>query len=365
MAHVEKYTRAVTGHMLGHYDRSKEPSENIDTSRSHLNYNLAPQPLSQLTFLHKRLSEVKLQNRKDVNVMCDWILTAPKDLPTEEHEKFFGSAFNFMAARYGKENVISAYVHMDEAQPHMHFSFVPVVKCLKNGKQIEKVSAKEVINRHELRVFHDDLQKHIESDLGHEVSILNEATKEGNKSIADLKRRSATERLQEATAEATRILSEAQDGVKVLQQQEKTLQTQIESLQRDIMTSQQIKDVPHSKALMSDKLLVAPADFEALCKTAALAEGLLKEIKPARKINARAKEILQDAEKQGIEIVKEAQEKANSLLGLKESTKYRKKLEHIENVINSSPQLRNDYQRAEKDLQTRQRTHHMGHGSER
>ena len=47
-------------------------------------------------------------------------------------------------------------------------------------------------------------------ELGHEVSILNEATKEGNRSIEELKRQSATERLQEATEKASKIVSKAQ-----------------------------------------------------------------------------------------------------------------------------------------------------------
>lgn len=53
----------------------------------------------------------------------------------------------------------------------------------------------------------------VERELGHEVSVLNDATKEGNRSIEELKRQSATERLREATAEASKIVSEAQNDV--------------------------------------------------------------------------------------------------------------------------------------------------------
>ena len=87
----------------------------------------------------------------------------------------------------------------------MHFAFVPVshgFKPLRSEPEIsveyKKISAKEVVNRNDLRTFHKDLQKHLEKVLGHEVSILNEATKNGNKSIEELKRQSATERLEEA-----------------------------------------------------------------------------------------------------------------------------------------------------------------------
>jgi hypothetical protein len=79
-----------------------------------------------------------------------------------------------------------------------------------------KVSAKECVNRSDLQSFHGSLQRYLERKLGHEVSVLNDATKEGNRSIEELKRQSATERLREATAEASKIVSEAQNDVKVL-----------------------------------------------------------------------------------------------------------------------------------------------------
>ena len=73
--HVTKYTRGTLGHMLGHYDRTKDGlGENVVPERTQLNYNLAvdDQPLKQLDFVHKRLGEVRCLKRKDVNVLCDW-----------------------------------------------------------------------------------------------------------------------------------------------------------------------------------------------------------------------------------------------------------------------------------------------------
>ena len=45
-----------------------------------------------LTFLHQRLSEVKVHNRKDVNVMVDWVVTLPQSLNNrnfDDEERFF------------------------------------------------------------------------------------------------------------------------------------------------------------------------------------------------------------------------------------------------------------------------------------
>lgn len=191
MAHIKKFTQGATGHMFAHFDRKageKIGNKNVEISRSHLNYNLSSQPMSQLDFLKKRLSEVKVQKRKDVNVFCDWVVTAPKNLPESEQELFFQTVYDFCAKRYGEKNVISAYVHMDEVTPHMHFAFIPIVFDI--NKEKEKVSAKELINRYELKIFHNELSSCLELALGHEVDILNEATKNGNKTVAELKKNS-------------------------------------------------------------------------------------------------------------------------------------------------------------------------------
>lgn len=211
MAHVAKFSKGAMGHMLGHYDRSKDGlGDNVDQSRTELNYNLAEeyQPKKQLDFIHQRLSEVKVQKRADVNVFCDWVVTAPKDLPEEELKPFFEATHAFLAGKYGKENVVSAYVHMDETTPHLHFAFIPVVPDKRKGGF--KVSAKECITRAELKTFHTALQARIENELGHPVAILNGVTKDGNKSIADLKRGTAIEKVAKMEAEASEKLSEAE-----------------------------------------------------------------------------------------------------------------------------------------------------------
>lgn len=88
MAHLMKHTKASCGHMFAHYDRKAEhiSNENLDRSRTHLNYNLAThQQEQQGEFIRKRCSEVKCFNRQDMNVMCSWVLTAPKDLPKKDY----------------------------------------------------------------------------------------------------------------------------------------------------------------------------------------------------------------------------------------------------------------------------------------
>lgn len=205
MAHVAKYTRGSVGGLTSHFERRQKENgeyyefnnQDIDVSRTHLNYNLA-ENRDQREFIKNRLSEVKCLNREDVKVMCSWVVTAPKDLPVSDEQQFFQESYNFLKNRYGQENVISAFVHKDEITPHMHFAFIPVVMDKRKG--IEKVSAKECINKKELQTFHKDFDNHMIKVFGRDIGVLNEATKEGNKSVKELKQQSAKERLEQNTA---------------------------------------------------------------------------------------------------------------------------------------------------------------------
>lgn len=181
MAHIEKFKQHAIGHMLKHYERAldekgepiKYSNQSIDLSRSHLNYNLAPKRKSQYGFIMDRCKGVHCLKRKDVNLMCSCIITAPKDLPEEEYDLFFQSAYDFLEARYGEknaENVVSAYVHMDEGTPHLHFAFVPVF--YDKSKECWTVSAKNVVNRQDLKTLHPDLERHLKKMMGHDVHVL-------------------------------------------------------------------------------------------------------------------------------------------------------------------------------------------------
>lgn len=283
MAHVMKHTRSSCGHMTAHYDRSAKNigNENLDRTRTHLNYNLAVhQQMDQVEFVRQRCSEVRCQNRKDVNVMCSWVVTVPKDLPMREHEQFFAESYGFLEKRYGKENVISAYVHMDEVSPHMHFAFVPVTEDKKRGG--EKVSAKEVVNRKDLRTFHTDLESHLERSLGHRVNILNEATKDGNKSVSELKKQSCLDEIARAEQNALlahKMLLGEEDKLRYLKGQKKSLEDEISVLktEKDMLTKAEVEAMKGEKNLIGGLKGVSFKEFEALKRTAVAVESMAAE----------------------------------------------------------------------------------------
>ena len=187
----EKFTRNQSGNILVHCNRSDPnrtyKNQEIDHSKTYLNYNLAPEHkgMTDYEFMKKRCEEFKVLKRKDVNWLVSWVITMPADY-TGNKALFFREAYNFMENRYGKDNVVSAYVHLDETSPHMHFCFVPVIFDKK--KQEYKVNAKKCINKVELKQIHPEMQEYLENKLQTKVNILNGATAEGNKTIEQLKK---------------------------------------------------------------------------------------------------------------------------------------------------------------------------------
>lgn len=330
MAHKQKYTRGSVGHMLGHYGRTKEVPDLPMPANTALNYNLAcnDQPEGQLDFLHQRLSEVKVHNRKDVNVMVDWVVTAPKGLSLADEERFFKESYQFLNDRYGRENVISAYVHMDEVTPHMHYAFVPVVEDRKNGGY--KLSAKEAVTREDLRTFHGDLGRHLEKAFGRDMGVLNESTKEGNKSIAELKRGTAREELQAVKEKTTDIAEKAQNiiaegrkafaRVEGFKKQEKALQRQIRALEGQLKATQmkinEITCIQPQRTLTGAIRGVSVEDIENLKQTAIVSVKALQDAKNLSQENDRLIRKCEHLEKQMpsmMDKMKDAKEKSRLL----------------------------------------------------
>lgn len=185
--HIEKFKATAIGHMCSHYDRSQNVLSNIDIDKSKTkeNYNLCHvQPIKQSEFVRNKVEEIGVRTKSTV-LMCTWIVTLPKNVRAEDEELFFQKAYEFLANRYGEQNVVSAYVHKDEVTPHMHFAFCPIV--YDKEKKKNKFCAKELITRTELRTIHGDMDAYIEKELGYNCGVQNGATKEGNLSVAELR----------------------------------------------------------------------------------------------------------------------------------------------------------------------------------
>lgn len=163
----------------------------IDTDQTEKNYSLAGKETAKEAYqaFKERLNEVFCYKRANTVKMGGWIITAPTDLAPERYREFFGKVNDFMTQRYGANNVIQSTVHMDEATPHLHFNFIPTVKCDAHEGFTEKLCAKEVISKTELRNFHPELQNYLNKNGLSDAHVHTGITKAqgGNRTVREMK----------------------------------------------------------------------------------------------------------------------------------------------------------------------------------
>lgn len=197
---VARMQKMKVGNLGGAYRHNERVFENhsnkdIDTSRSHLNYELTDRDRSvsyekQIKDYVNEKKSSKRAIRKDA-VLCDeWIITSDKDfferLDQEQTRAFFETAKNYFAERYGLENIAYASVHLDESTPHMHMGVVPMV----DGK----LSSKAVFTREELKAIQEELPKYM-NEQGFELSRGQLGSDKKHLSVADYKAKIGKEAL--------------------------------------------------------------------------------------------------------------------------------------------------------------------------
>ncbi len=165
---MEKYKR---GDIVG-IERENERDENykstknplIDKSRTHLNYHTLPHEKKYLAFIDERIKELapKRKIKDDAVLITSFILGSDKEffdgISPETQKQFFDDCTEFFAERYGKENVVSAVVHLDESTPHLHFNLMPVT----DGR----LCAKELFDRTALRELQTDFYEIVGKKYG-------------------------------------------------------------------------------------------------------------------------------------------------------------------------------------------------------
>lgn len=255
MAHVAKYTNTQCGHLLNHYNRVNEKdcnrsNEDIDKTRTKENYNLMEREESPQEYYKNRLDELYNLGRADVKTMFDWVITLPKDYQGDSRE-FFIHTTDFLNNRYGAENCVGAFVHMDEKQPHMHYSSIPATEDKNpNHEQQEKVCAKEVLTRNDLTTFHDDLQRYLRERMpDREINIITGITKEQgrNMTVQEIKLNAKAERLKEKEKEV------ADREERLTRKEEKLKEQKKQNLERQKELDKQKKELQQKEKSLKSK----------------------------------------------------------------------------------------------------------------
>lgn len=241
MAHIAKYKASAVGKLCAHYNRWQgidNPNvsrENIDKSRTHLNYTLGVYEKDGKRFIGKvrgsaswatvkgridavnarAKAEGKRATRKDAVVMADMVVTLPPNVPPEDAYKFFWNSYQYIADRVGRGNLMGGYVHMDETTPHMHVPFTPIL----DGR----FNYKKMCDRKFYQTFHKGLGDRLEQKMGYrpevELSEETRAQRVYTSRTKDIdKVRGAVDRavVQPAEDEAARIVAAAREEAAAL-----------------------------------------------------------------------------------------------------------------------------------------------------
>lgn len=88
------------------------------------------------------------------------IITVPKEQyeewGLERSKDYLKEVYNYFCEEFGKENVVSAKVHLDETTPHMHLHFVPVNQ--ENGK----LQARALMTPARINKIHTEAPKYLQ-----------------------------------------------------------------------------------------------------------------------------------------------------------------------------------------------------------
>lgn len=197
--HFKKIKTVGITNMLRHYTREHiQEDGHIDTSRTHLNKIYSNQGVekksaSMKAYIDKQIeTRIKRKVRPDAVKMVDLIITLPKQIQGEENEKkFFDKMMAFCCIEFGTNNIISYVIHKDEATPHVHCSFIPIMK---NEKGEEILSAKKILTRSYLKEFH----KKAEEKTGYKCLLVPEDDRKKNLTLQQFKAmKEAQDRLNE------------------------------------------------------------------------------------------------------------------------------------------------------------------------
>lgn len=302
MANLQGFTAPAVGNMLNHFTRhSGDPEQSkyqyknsrIDPSRTRLNYAIFERE-DPRKFIDLKISKADGTPNKRTNIMSSWIVTLPRNEQLYGREReFFEVAYHHLCEKVGSDNVVGAWVHMDETQPHLHFAFTPCVETQKttndksrplrwtkrdelknpehkagelkrdkkgtiryervvvldeNGCPVTRVtfSQAKMFNQKAMREFHPELSKIMSDHFGFNVGV--ELDDPGEKSLSSLDQqdyiaaKEAKAKLEEGTKALRGEVDELRDKRDEIKRQISEEAARLESLQQErISTDKRIE----------------------------------------------------------------------------------------------------------------------------
>ena len=177
--HIEK-AAGTDAAMSGHVERRITPA-NVITTLTYLNEELVEFPkgvTNRTEAIQHRLDNAGLERKigkNQVRALRVMLSGSPEDMKrirqAGQLDAWAKDSCGWLQKTFGKENVVSAVLHMDEKTPHIHATIVPIVtgerrkarqdeqngkkKYRKKNTQDVRLCADDVMARHKLKHYQD------------------------------------------------------------------------------------------------------------------------------------------------------------------------------------------------------------------
>lgn len=315
--HMEK-TSGTDAAMSAHIERTIKP-KNADESRTHLNRELIKFPdgvENRTQAIQHRLDTAGLTRKignNQVRAIRVLLTGTHEDMERITNEGRLDGWCNdnirYLADTFGKENIVSAVLHMDEQTPHIHATLVPIVKGERKRKKKEeqvkkryrrkptdtaRLCADEIMTRAKLKSYQDTyaqamsgygLQRGIDgSEAKHittrqyyrdlmqqteqlqtDIVQLQDRKETAQEELKRAKKKVQTEKLKGAATTAAANIAESvgslfgSNKVKTLERQNAALQNRISELeneaqQREERQAKQVQDMKNAYEQQNRKL---------------------------------------------------------------------------------------------------------------
>lgn len=238
----------VKGLQMEQDREGKITNKEIDLTKTHLNYDLADKEMGSSSNLYhrvkKRVEAVRSVSRIQKNSVVDYsnIITVSKEQAKiwgmDKTKDYLKNVYDYFCHEFGKENVVSAKVHLDETSPHMHLHIVPV--NLENGKLQSSV----VMTPIRINKVHTEAPKYLR-EKGFEVERGCGKTEE-NLEIKKYK------------------LKKLEENIKKLEEDLKLKDEKIKTLTRVEKEIDDISKIEFKKNFIGGKISMSEKDFENL-----------------------------------------------------------------------------------------------------
>lgn len=263
----------------------KISNKEIDLKKTHLNYDLVQSELNLYQRVKQRVDEVRPVSRVQKNSVVDYsnIITVPQDQfktwGVEKSKEYLKEVYNYFCEEFGKENVVSANVHLDETTPHMHLHFVPV-------SEEGKLQARKVMTPKRINEIHSKAPKYLQEKGFDVVRGIGKTDK--SLEINEYKAKKVQEKIDSLENELKTLTDTHKKSLEELKQAEEKTRNKLNATLKASDSLSKLEEhtkgvlgrldsIEAKKTLFSGKLTISEHDYSELISLAKVGESKVFE----------------------------------------------------------------------------------------